>query len=92
MAEKYLLVMACFPRDASLKPVGQTGKIIVKPLDTLLRVDEGLLVPIELLEHERETEVDRGELHLTLLVDIEDLIKLVITGNDVLQKYRELDT
>ena len=54
-------------------------------------MDEGLLVPIELLEHERETEVNSGELHLPLLVDIEDLIKLVITGNDVLKEYRELD-
>ena len=55
-------------------------------------MNEGLLVSIELLEHERKTEVDCRELHLPLLVDIEDLIKLVITGNDILQKFRDLDT
>ena len=90
MTEKHDLVMAS--KRWTLKPVGQTWKIVVKPLDTLLRVNEGLLVSIELLEHERKTEVDCRELHLPLLVDIEDLIKLVITGNDILQKFRDLDT
>ena len=48
----------------SYTPVSQTRKVVIEPLNTLLRVNEGLLVAIKLLEHEGEAEVDGGEFDL----------------------------
>ena len=66
----------------SYTPVSQTRKVIIEPLNTLLRVDESLLVAIKLLEHEGEAQVDGGE--FDILVQIEDFVELVVSRYDVL--------
>ena len=63
-------------------PVSQTRKVVIEPLNTLLRVDESLLVAIKLLEHEGDAQVDSGE--FDLLVQIEDFVELVVSRYDVL--------
>ena len=68
------------------KPVGQTRKAVIEPLNTLLRVDESLLVAIEFLEHKGDAQVDGGE--FDLLVHIEDFVELIISRYDVLKKCK----